>query len=83
MDTMGRDDLDGPEFRDMYTEAIAELIEAKRKHREPAIAPEPHGESGRLVAGQEGRGKEDDGAEAAEVRLTDRFRMIYGAGGGR
>ncbi|WHM30155.1 Ku protein [Streptomyces sp. BPPL-273] len=49
MDTMARDDLDAPEFRDTYTEAVAELIEAKREHREPAVAPEPAAESGQLV----------------------------------
>lgn len=49
MDTMSRDDLDDPEFRDTYTEAVAELIEAKREHREPAVAPEPAAEAGQLV----------------------------------
>jgi non-homologous end joining protein Ku len=28
---MTRDDLEGPEFRDTYTEAVARLIEAKRE----------------------------------------------------
>ncbi|MBZ6102653.1 Ku protein [Streptomyces olivaceus] len=49
MDTMARDDLDSPEFRDTYTEAVAELIEAKREHREPPAAPELAAESGQLV----------------------------------
>lgn len=49
MDTMTRDDLDAPEFRDTYTEAVAELIEAKREHREPPAAPEPAADSGQLV----------------------------------
>jgi len=49
MDTMTRDDLEGEEFRDTYTEAVAELIEAKREHREPAAAVEPAAESGQLV----------------------------------
>ncbi|WP_109030190.1 non-homologous end joining protein Ku [Streptomyces rubrogriseus] len=49
MDTMTRDDLDAPEFRDTYTEAVAELIEAKREHREPPAAPEPAAESGQIV----------------------------------
>lgn len=49
MDTMTRDDLDAPEFRDTYTEAVAELIEAKREHRQPPAAPEPAAESGQLV----------------------------------
>ncbi|MFD8899845.1 non-homologous end joining protein Ku [Streptomyces ardesiacus] len=49
MDTMTRDDLDAPEFRDTYTEAVAELIEAKREHRQPPAAPEPAAEAGQLV----------------------------------
>ncbi|MDU0301924.1 Ku protein [Streptomyces sp. PAL114] len=49
MNTMTRDDLEGPEFRNTYTEAVAKLIEAKREHREPAPAPEAAEESGQLV----------------------------------
>ncbi|MFI8952644.1 hypothetical protein ACIGO6_40020 [Streptomyces sp. NPDC053750] len=48
MDTMTRDDLEGDEFRDTYTEAVAELIEAKREHREPPATSEP-AEAGQLV----------------------------------
>ncbi|MGW8742022.1 hypothetical protein [Streptomyces sp. NPDC055794] len=43
MDTMSRDDLAAPEFRDSCTEAVAEPIEANREHREPAA------ESGQVV----------------------------------
>ncbi|MEZ7007855.1 Ku protein [Streptomyces sp. AD55] len=49
MDTMTRDNLDAPEFRDTYTEAVAELIAAKREHREPAVPAEPAAERGQLV----------------------------------
>ncbi|MFG3552703.1 hypothetical protein [Streptomyces sp. NPDC047725] len=49
MDAMARDGLEGEEFRDTYTEAVAELIEAKREHREPLAAPEPAGEPGQMV----------------------------------
>ncbi|MER6982435.1 Ku protein [Streptomyces carpinensis] len=41
MDTMTRDDLESEEFRDTYTQALEEIIEAKREHREPAELPEP------------------------------------------
>ncbi|MEU5524918.1 Ku protein [Streptomyces sp. NPDC047860] len=41
MDTMAREDLEGEEFRDSYTEAVQEIIEAKREHRELPAAPEP------------------------------------------
>ncbi|MGW4825386.1 non-homologous end joining protein Ku [Streptomyces sp. NPDC004227] len=41
MDTMARDDLTGPDFVDQYTEALEQIIEAKREHRAPPAVPEP------------------------------------------
>ncbi|GAB2896787.1 hypothetical protein GCM10027074_75220 [Streptomyces deserti] len=41
--------LPPPEFQDTYTEALEQIIEAKREHREPPALPEPEGESGRIV----------------------------------
>ena len=41
MDTMTRDDLEGEEFRDHYTEAMAQIIEAKREEKPLPEAPEP------------------------------------------
>jgi DNA end-binding protein Ku len=41
MDSMSRDDLEGPEFEDAYTDAMAKIIEAKRENRELPEAPEP------------------------------------------
>lgn len=41
IDRLTRDDLDDPEFTDRYTEAVEQLIEAKREHREPPRAEEP------------------------------------------
>ncbi|QCB20870.1 Ku protein [Streptomyces sp. SS52] len=80
MDTMTRDDLEGDEFRDTYTEAVAELIEAKREHRRPETVPEPEKRPGQVLdlmaalqqsvsKAKESRG-EDDHAEGdhAEVR---------------
>ncbi|MFC9891523.1 non-homologous end joining protein Ku [Streptomyces pilosus] len=49
MDTMTRDDLNDPEFRDTYTEAIQQIIEAKREDRELPAAPEPAKDTGGLV----------------------------------
>ncbi|MFF9273416.1 non-homologous end joining protein Ku [Streptomyces rochei] len=49
MDTMTRDDLEGDEFRDTYTEAVAELIEAKREHRRPETVPEPEERPGQVL----------------------------------
>ncbi|MFF4829881.1 hypothetical protein ACFY20_44925 [Streptomyces sp. NPDC001312] len=37
---MARDDLEGDEFRDTYTEALEQIIEAKREHRAPPAEPE-------------------------------------------
>ncbi|MEU0333841.1 Ku protein [Streptomyces sp. NPDC006193] len=41
MDTMTVDELTGEEFHDRYTEAIAQIIEAKREERPLPQAPEP------------------------------------------
>ncbi|MFJ3339223.1 Ku protein [Streptomyces sp. NPDC086766] len=41
MDTMSRDDLEGEEFRDTYTDALEQIIEAKREEKPLPQAPEP------------------------------------------
>ncbi|AGS71811.1 Ku protein [Streptomyces collinus] len=41
MDTMTTDSLEGPEFQDQYTEALAQIIEAKREEKPLPEAPEP------------------------------------------
>ncbi|MFI6360578.1 hypothetical protein ACIBJF_50590 [Streptomyces sp. NPDC050743] len=41
MDTLTVDRLEGPDFQDRYTEAIAQIIEAKREERPLPEAPEP------------------------------------------
>jgi DNA end-binding protein Ku len=41
MDTMTRDDLDDPAFTDRYTDALAEIIKAKREEQPLPTAPEP------------------------------------------
>ncbi|MET7695773.1 hypothetical protein ABZT06_49315, partial [Streptomyces sp. NPDC005483] len=38
---MARDDLDGPEFEDTYTDALAKIIESKREDKPLPDAPEP------------------------------------------
>ncbi|GAA0673105.1 Ku protein [Streptomyces thermocarboxydovorans] len=49
METMTREDLEGEEFRDSYTEALEQIIEAKREHQELPEAPEPVETSGQVV----------------------------------
>jgi DNA end-binding protein Ku len=49
MDTMTRDDLEGEEFHDACTEAIAQIIEAKREHREPPQTEESEARPGQIV----------------------------------
>jgi DNA end-binding protein Ku len=49
MVTMTRDDLDDEEFRDTYTEALGQIIEAKREHREPPKLQEPEAKPGEIV----------------------------------
>ncbi|MEU0030799.1 hypothetical protein [Streptomyces sp. NPDC006335] len=41
MESMARDDLDGPEFEDAYTDALAKIIESKREDKPLPEAPEP------------------------------------------
>ncbi|MFE9882263.1 Ku protein [Streptomyces sp. NPDC005784] len=41
IDRLTRDDLQGEEFTDRYTEAVEQLIDAKRENREPPTAEEP------------------------------------------
>ena len=48
VDSMTRDNLEGDEFRDTYTDALAESIEAKREHQPLPEAPEPE-QPGQLV----------------------------------
>lgn len=48
MDTMAVDDLTGPDFRDTYTEALAEVIEAKRADKPLPEAPQPE-EPGKVL----------------------------------
>jgi DNA end-binding protein Ku len=41
MESMSRDDLDGPEFEDAYTDALAKIIESKREDRPLPEVAEP------------------------------------------
>jgi DNA end-binding protein Ku len=41
METMSRDDLDGPEFEDTYTDALAKIIESKREDKPLPEVAEP------------------------------------------
>ncbi|MFI6658060.1 Ku protein [Streptomyces sp. NPDC050523] len=41
IDSMTQDDLEGPEFTDAYTDAMAKIIEAKREDKPLPEAPEP------------------------------------------
>jgi DNA end-binding protein Ku len=41
IDRLTIDDLEGEDFTDRYTEAVEQLIDAKREHREPPTAEEP------------------------------------------
>ncbi|WP_433920639.1 Ku protein [Streptomyces canus] len=48
IDRMTQDDLEGPEFTDTYTDALAEIIEAKREEKPLPEAPEPE-EPGKVL----------------------------------
>ncbi|MFI9256032.1 hypothetical protein [Streptomyces sp. NPDC053069] len=47
------DDLEGLDFRDQYTEATAQIIEAKREHHPLPEAPEPEEPRTHRVSGRE------------------------------
>ncbi|MFE9687771.1 Ku protein [Streptomyces sp. NPDC006285] len=49
MEQMARDDLEGAEFEDHYTDALAEVIKAKREGRAPPQAPAAESPSGEVV----------------------------------
>ncbi|MFL4908191.1 Ku protein [Streptomyces sp. MMS24-I2-30] len=49
MDTMTVDDLEGPEFVDHYTEALEQIIEAKREERPLPEVPEHEQAPGQLL----------------------------------
>ncbi|MFI7020961.1 hypothetical protein [Streptomyces sp. NPDC050164] len=49
MDTMTREDLEGEEFQDTYTEALSQIIKAKREHHEPPKLQEPEAKPGQIV----------------------------------
>lgn len=49
IDRMTRDDLEGEEFTDRYTDALTEVIKAKREGKAPPEAPEPAAPAGQVV----------------------------------
>lgn len=49
IDRLTRDDLEGEEFTDRYTEAVEQLIEAKREHKEPTRATAEPQAPGQIV----------------------------------
>ncbi|GAA2605260.1 hypothetical protein GCM10010304_63920 [Streptomyces roseoviolaceus] len=58
MDSMTRENLEGDEFQDAYTEAIAQIIEAKGEHRGTAADAEAG------AGGQARQGRRPDGGPA-------------------
>lgn len=49
MEQMARDDLEGDEFEDHYTDALADVIKAKREGHAPPQAPAAQSLSGEVV----------------------------------
>ncbi|MFE4579176.1 non-homologous end joining protein Ku [Streptomyces chartreusis] len=49
MDTMTRNELEGPEFQDTYTDALEQIIEAKRDDKPLPKVPEPEDAGGRVL----------------------------------
>ncbi|MCZ4606140.1 hypothetical protein O3S80_20760 [Streptomyces sp. Lzd4kr] len=49
MDTMTRNELEGPEFQDTYTDALTQIIETKRDDKPLPKVPEPEDAGGRVL----------------------------------
>lgn len=49
IDRMTRDGLEGPDFVDRYTQALEQVIEAKREGHAPPEVPEPKAEPGKVL----------------------------------
>ena len=49
IERMTREDLGGPDFVDHYTEALEQVIEAKREGHAPPEMPEPEAEPGKVL----------------------------------
>ncbi|MFD4977398.1 Ku protein [Streptomyces sp. NPDC058424] len=49
VEIMSRDNVDGPEFTDHYTQALRQVVEAKQEHRRLPQAPHPAARPGQLV----------------------------------
>jgi DNA end-binding protein Ku len=75
MDSMTRDDLEGPEFEDAYTDALAEIIKSKREDKPLPESSEPEAEPGQLVdlmaalqeSVQKAKASRGEDAEAQEI----------------
>ncbi|MFC4469181.1 Ku protein [Streptomyces xiangluensis] len=48
VESMARDDLEGEDFRDTYSDALAEIIQAKREDKPLPKAPEPEAQGGKV-----------------------------------
>jgi DNA end-binding protein Ku len=75
IDRLTRDDLEGAEFTDRYTEAVQQLIEAKQEGREMPTAPEEAAPAGQVVdlmaALQESVAKARAGRGETEAEVHD------------
>ncbi|WP_328884618.1 non-homologous end joining protein Ku [Streptomyces sp. NBC_00299] len=49
IDSMTREDLEGPQFHDAYTDVLAQIIEAKREDMPLPEAPEPEAAGGKVL----------------------------------
>ena len=75
IDRLTRDNLEGDEFTDRYTEAVQQLIEAKQEGREPPAMPEAASPAGQVVdlmaALQESVAKARAGRGETEAEVHD------------
>ncbi len=74
IDRMTRADVEGPDFTDRYTDAIAKVIEAKRESRPLPEAPEPAAAPARVVDLMAALQESVRKTQAARVRTPQRPR---------
>ncbi|MCW7942869.1 DNA repair protein [Streptomyces hygroscopicus] len=80
IDRMTRDDLEGPDFVDHYTEALQQVIEAKREGHAPPEVPEPEAAPGKVLdlmtalqaSVAQARASRGEGAEAEVHELPEK-----------
>ncbi|WP_338059085.1 Ku protein [Streptomyces humi] len=77
IERMTTDRLEGPEFVDHYTEALQQVIEAKREDHELPAAPEPEQPAGKVLGLMAALQESVDKAKASRGEDTDTDAQVH------